>query len=183
MQILGPFNLLIVICAVLSLLMWPCFGQMWMDCASLFEFLTQNVDFGGGFLGFGCFFSRAFISLILGLCSMLLLFFYDFLEKHVDLKNGICSKIDSDEVCDTKIKFLGSSESVEQDRLGGGDSDEEKECCGEDEVFDVMTLREMVKKERERANSACGELEKERMAASSAAREAMAMILRLQSEE
>ncbi|BAT86924.1 hypothetical protein VIGAN_05025600 [Vigna angularis var. angularis] len=46
-----------------------------------------------------------------------------------------------------------------------------------------MSLRRMVKSERQRFNAACAEIEKERGAAASAAEEAMAMILRLQSEK
>ncbi|KAI9121506.1 hypothetical protein K1719_008539 [Acacia pycnantha] len=59
----------------------------------------------------------------------------------------------------------------------------DREVHDEDEVFDVMTLRKLVKIERQRANKAYEELEKERTASSSAADEAMAMILRLQSEK
>jgi hypothetical protein len=64
-----------------------------------------------------------------------------------------------------------------------GLDEKEKEVDPEDEVFDVMTLRRMVKMERHKYFSACAEIEKERVAASSAAEEAMAMILRLQSEK
>nr|KYP63090.1 hypothetical protein KK1_017655 [Cajanus cajan] len=53
----------------------------------------------------------------------------------------------------------------------------------EDHVFDVMSLRRMVKAERQRYQAACAEIEQERGAAASAAEEAMAMILRLQSEK
>ncbi|XP_019165111.1 PREDICTED: protein FLOURY 1-like [Ipomoea nil] len=60
---------------------------------------------------------------------------------------------------------------------------EEQEGYDEDNVFDVMTLRKMVKMERRKAESVHLELEKERMAAASAAQEAMAMILRLQNEK
>lgn len=60
---------------------------------------------------------------------------------------------------------------------------DEKDENLEDEVFDVMTLRKMVKVERQRFHAACAEIEKERVAASSAAEETMAMILRLQSEK
>ncbi|XP_010112252.2 protein FLOURY 1-like [Morus notabilis] len=56
------------------------------------------------------------------------------------------------------------------------------EDCNEDEEFNVMALRKMVKIERGRARKVRKELEKERLAAASAAEEAMAMILRLQSE-
>ncbi|KAI3774621.1 hypothetical protein L1987_49180 [Smallanthus sonchifolius] len=64
----------------------------------------------------------------------------------------------------------------------GSDADKQ-EHCDEDEVFDVMSLRKLVKMERQRAADAYAELEKERMAATSAAEEAMAMILRLQNEK
>ncbi|KAF7803787.1 L-type lectin-domain containing receptor kinase IX.1-like [Senna tora] len=62
-------------------------------------------------------------------------------------------------------------------------TDTDREVRDEDEVFDVMSLRKLVKIERERANSAYAELEKERTASASAADEAMAMIFRLQSEK
>ncbi|KAH7575525.1 hypothetical protein JRO89_XS02G0133700 [Xanthoceras sorbifolium] len=60
---------------------------------------------------------------------------------------------------------------------------DEKECCEENLEFDVIALRRSVKIERERASMACMEVDKERMAAASAADEAMAMILRLQNEK
>nr|GMC78505.1 protein FLOURY 1-like [Ipomoea batatas] len=64
-----------------------------------------------------------------------------------------------------------------------GEEEEEEERYDEDKVFDVMTLRKMVRMERRKAKSVHLELEKERMAAASAAQEAMAMILRLQNEK
>ncbi|XP_027346977.1 myosin-binding protein 3-like [Abrus precatorius] len=64
-----------------------------------------------------------------------------------------------------------------------GKGEIEREGCNEDEVFDVKTLRKLVKIERKKANAACAELEKERTAAASSAEEAMAMILRLQREK
>ncbi|XP_056163292.1 uncharacterized protein LOC115679611 [Syzygium oleosum] len=64
------------------------------------------------------------------------------------------------------------------------EEEEDRECsCPEDEVFDVLALRKMVKIERRRAMAASMELEKERMAAASAADEAMSLIMRLQSEK
>ncbi|KAJ1422949.1 GTD-binding domain [Sesbania bispinosa] len=60
---------------------------------------------------------------------------------------------------------------------------EEKEENLEDEMFDVMSLRKLVKIERQRFHAPCAEIKKERVAASTAAKEAMAMILRLQSEK
>lgn len=70
---------------------------------------------------------------------------------------------------------------------GVGSNGEEREClkefCYEDQVFDVIALRKMVKVQRQRGCAALNELEKERMAAASAVDEAMAMILRLQNEK
>ncbi|XP_015892233.3 protein FLOURY 1-like [Ziziphus jujuba] len=64
------------------------------------------------------------------------------------------------------------------------DDDDEKDCHSEDgDDFDAMELRKLVKIERQRAKEAQTELEKERMAAATAAEEAMAMILRLQNEK
>ncbi|XP_021776243.1 protein FLOURY 1-like [Chenopodium quinoa] len=65
----------------------------------------------------------------------------------------------------------------------GEEREDWKECCHEDQVFDVITLRKMVKIQRQRAYVAQNELEKERMAATSSVDEAMAMILRLQNEK
>nr|XP_007159168.1 hypothetical protein PHAVU_002G214800g [Phaseolus vulgaris]ESW31162.1 hypothetical protein PHAVU_002G214800g [Phaseolus vulgaris] len=59
----------------------------------------------------------------------------------------------------------------------------EREVGNEEEEFDVMTLRKLVKTERVKANAACTDLETERTAAASSAEEAMAMILRLQNEK
>ncbi|OIW10478.1 hypothetical protein TanjilG_00416 [Lupinus angustifolius] len=59
----------------------------------------------------------------------------------------------------------------------------EREVVGEDEVLDVMALRKLVKTERQKADAAFAELEKERTAAASSAEEAMAMILRVQREK
>lgn len=63
------------------------------------------------------------------------------------------------------------------------DDNNQSEVHDEDEEIDVTTLRKLVKIERQRADSACEELERERRASESAAEEAMAMILRLQSEK
>ncbi|ESQ34978.1 hypothetical protein EUTSA_v10008550mg [Eutrema salsugineum] len=53
----------------------------------------------------------------------------------------------------------------------------------EDQVFDVITLKKMVKRERKRGDFMKIELEKERRAAESAAEEAMAMLLKLRMEK
>ncbi|CAJ1936159.1 unnamed protein product [Sphenostylis stenocarpa] len=64
-----------------------------------------------------------------------------------------------------------------------GRGENERDIGLEDEVYDVTTLRKMVKIERLKANAACADLETERTAAASSAEEAMAMILRLQNEK
>ncbi|KAJ7946799.1 myosin-binding protein 3-like [Quillaja saponaria] len=75
------------------------------------------------------------------------------------------------------ISELQAKNSLEENDNDG------RELHNEDEEFDVMALRKLVKIEMQRANAAYAELEKERMASASAAEEAMAMILRLQSEK
>lgn len=62
-------------------------------------------------------------------------------------------------------------------------TDVKKECAVEDDEFDLSVLRSLIKAERQRANAALVELEKERAASATAAEEAMAMILRLQNEK
>ncbi|CAL5213549.1 unnamed protein product [Lathyrus oleraceus] len=62
-------------------------------------------------------------------------------------------------------------------------SDNEWEVRDMDEVFDVNTLRKLIKIQRNKANAAFTELDHERTAASSSAHEAMSMILRLQNEK
>ncbi|KAK7319512.1 hypothetical protein RJT34_04233 [Clitoria ternatea] len=82
-----------------------------------------------------------------------------------------------------RSKVAGGMVNVNSEDGSGGKGVNVKEVLNEDEVFDVMTLRKMAKIERRKANAACAELEKERTAAASSAEEAMAMILRLQSEK
>ncbi|MED6106541.1 hypothetical protein PIB30_116581 [Stylosanthes scabra] len=62
-------------------------------------------------------------------------------------------------------------------------SENESLIVDEDDVFDIISLRRLVKMERRKANAAWSDLEKERTAAASSAEEAMAMILRLQNEK
>ncbi|CAK9150949.1 unnamed protein product [Ilex paraguariensis] len=78
---------------------------------------------------------------------------------------------------DAKVKALLVEEYYD------GDDEKEEERYDEDEEMDVMALRKLVMIERRRANAAYLELEKERMAAATAAEEAMAMILRIQNEK
>ncbi|CAH8381371.1 unnamed protein product [Eruca vesicaria subsp. sativa] len=67
--------------------------------------------------------------------------------------------------------------------LSETEESEDEEESREDEVFDVITLRKMVKRERKRGDGLKTELEKERRAAESAAEEAMAMLLKLRMEK
>ncbi|KAB1206695.1 hypothetical protein CJ030_MR7G013558 [Morella rubra] len=138
----------------------------------------------------------------------LLQFLCELRGKSTGLRNSFCLKNGVAEVCDSRnvpcecgsFKFLDKSKSLSKDGLlvskevedSNGDvkakdvleeDDDRTKCYDEDEQFDVMALRKLVKIERQRANAAYIELDKERMAAASAAEEAMAMIFRLQSEK
>ncbi|XP_022763623.1 protein FLOURY 1-like isoform X2 [Durio zibethinus] len=184
-----------------------------MDFVSFLKLLSPGKEvFGCGFLVFGRF---SYVFNVLGLFLMIgmglkfwqigltnkgiMQFLCDVGGKSNDLRGGICSKHDLDEVYDPKIRACRSvslklvdncKELVNGDINGKAkyaveeDSDEkENECCPEDKEFDVTALRNLVKIEKRRTKAACQELEKERIAAASAADEAMAMILRLQSEK
>ncbi|CAL5358253.1 unnamed protein product [Camellia sinensis] len=120
-----------------------------------------------------------------------------FREKSGDLRNGFCSKKCVNRKCNTKISLLESLESEleeTQEIANGngdfkasneeyGDDSDEQECHEEDEEVDVMALRKLMRIERQKANAAYLELEKERLAAATAAEEAMAMILKLQNDK
>lgn len=80
---------------------------------------------------------------------------------------------------DNKTK-LCPIEDCENDKSEDNGDQEQND---EDLEFDVTALRKLVQMERRRANTACLELEKERMASATAAEETMAMILRLQNEK
>ncbi|KAJ1396924.1 GTD-binding domain [Sesbania bispinosa] len=82
-----------------------------------------------------------------------------------------------------RSNVVGEKVNVNSEDGSEGKGENEREVGDEDEVFDEMELRKMVKIVRHKANTACAELEKERIAAASSAEEAMAMILRLQSEK
>ncbi|KAL6269870.1 hypothetical protein ACE6H2_026781 [Prunus campanulata] len=133
-------------------------------------------------------------------------FLCDFRGKASEVRNGFCSKRGFDEVYapkslensqplnadglafSKKIKAKAAAEDeaddVDDDAAADEDDDEEESiCCNEDGEFDVLSLRKSVKIERRKTNEARAELEKERMAAASAAEETMAMILRLQNEK
>lgn len=173
----------------------------------------SNSDFGCGFLVFGCFprvfnFLGLFLMFYLGL-KFLQFGFHGWglvqslcgcvRGKSSDVRsNELCSRIGFGEECDDAkivscncgggpLMFLESSKLLKiksKDNVNDDNhDDDERECSEEDQEFDVMVLRRLVKIERQRAISALMELEKERMAAASAANEAMGMILRLQSEK
>lgn len=101
------------------------------------------------------------------------------------LSNNGCGGDQNLEKIDETLSSTWGFGRERRNSLVGDEREEEeiKECCDADQVFDVMLLRKMVKAERQRANSSHSELEKERMAAASAADEAMSMILRLQNEK
>ncbi|CAN0921207.1 Protein FLOURY 1-like [Linum grandiflorum] len=168
-----------------------------MECAACLKFLARISESRGGFLVFGCF-SKAFNFLWLFLLfafGLKLLQFTPFWiglvqftarGKSIDSRNGFSSVKGFNLAVQSKVgpfesDFVNHFEnedpiSNETESLGGDDDHD-------DDGFDVMALRRLVRIERKRAEAAELELEKERMAAASAADETMAMILRLQNEK
>ncbi|MBA0631657.1 hypothetical protein Godav_000512 [Gossypium davidsonii] len=208
MLIPGRFILVLITCSVLELHKrgLQVFVAFMMDCASCLKFLLPgNEFFGFGFLVFGRFshvfnvlglvfvFGMGLKFLQFGLSNKgIMQFLCDARGKSNDLRGEICSKHDLNEVYDPNItkSIDNCKEILKKDTdfdakygVEEGTDEKEKECCPEDEEFDVMSLRKLVKIERRRTKAAYRELEKERTAASSAANEAMAMILRLQNEK
>lgn len=171
-----------------------------MDCVSCLKVLLLKND---GFLLFGCF--KQFVN-VLGL-FLLFRMGFKFLKLSCSIwgllsepKNGFCSRIGFNGKCNSKLssckcellKLLWNSsppmieklEETKQNVVNSiNDVNEDSDSDDVHEVFDVMALRKLVKKERAKANAARLELEKERMASTTAAEEAMAMILRLQNEK
>ncbi|XP_004504868.1 uncharacterized protein [Cicer arietinum] len=176
---------------------------------SFFNFLTE---FGCGFVLLACL-SRLLnflgMVLMLGFCFKILHFGWRFkgtLRFLCDFggvpRIRFCLENLVWEVSKPKIKSLGNGSdpntnsstkkssnaagekvsASSEDGLEGKD-DSEIESRDEDDLFDVKTLRKLVKIQRKKANAAFAELDKERTASSSSAEEAMAMILRLQSEK
>ncbi|KAK2983187.1 hypothetical protein RJ640_018532 [Escallonia rubra] len=119
----------------------------------------------------------------------------------VSSRRGLCSNNGFDGRCDSNVssckcgslKSLMNSNPPMTDTLeeskGSAKSEvdvdfgEEYDDADVDREENVMALRKIIKMERHRADGACLEVEKERMAASTAAEEAMAMILHLQNEK
>ena len=158
-----------------------------MDFPSTFKFLAQASEVGCGFVLLG-YFSRIFnlLGIILILFFTLKIFrsgspskdlVHFISEFGAQPRSPLPPKIQALELDPLKPPSRKKGQSHVDDGL------DDKEENVEDEVFDVMALRKLVKFERQRFNAACAEIEKERIAASSAAEEAMAMILRLQSEK
>ncbi|CAN1141695.1 Protein FLOURY 1-like [Linum perenne] len=147
-----------------------------MECEPCIRLLAQISEFGGGFLVFGCF-SNAFSFLWL----VLLLAFGLKLGKSIDPRNGFSCRKGFDLAFHSNVVSLNSAplNYLEND----DDGSETELSFAEEEEFDVLALRRLVRSERQRREAAQLEVEKERMAASSAANEAMAMILRLQNEK
>ncbi|CAI0473644.1 unnamed protein product [Linum tenue] len=147
-----------------------------MECAACLKFLTLISDFRGGFIVFGCF-SPSFNFLWL----FLLFAFGLKLLRSIDPRNGFSYRKGFDLAFHSKV---ASFKVVNSRKIDYVEEDERTECFAEeDDEFDVLALRRLVRNERRRAVGAQLELEKERMAAASAADEAMAMILRLQNEK
>ncbi|XP_021903649.1 protein FLOURY 1-like [Carica papaya] len=107
--------------------------------------------------------------------------------KSVEIKTGGVKMENTIKTEDQSVKFKidskGIAEQLDDDDDDDGNNDNRGLVFQEDEEIDVVALRRLVKKERRKANATYAELEEERMAAASAAEEAMAMILRLQREK
>ncbi|XP_062082679.1 protein FLOURY 1-like [Humulus lupulus] len=171
------------------------------------KFLTQNKNFECGFLVFG------FSSRVLGFFGLFLMFWLGskllrigywlnltqilcrFSGKAINLKNVFTSKRcrfegrDQNTVSCLCNAAHGLNNNVEEEPEHDKNEDSDEEECEDNccklinEEFRVTSLRKLIKFERKRAKKARNELDKERMAASSAAMEAMAVILRLQREK
>ncbi|XP_030539233.1 uncharacterized protein LOC115747281 [Rhodamnia argentea] len=204
MQLLGPLSLLVITCFLLDLFKrfsHLLIGLSVSQCASLLKLLSSGSDGEDGISAIQCS-RRVFTAVALVLIARLGLKALPFGLSSKEIVRFLCefkrkaSELgDSDEVSRNRSPKSNESatgkalvrgiagkakELVEEDDEG----EEDRECsCPEDEAFDVLALRKMVKIERRRAIAASMELEKERIAAASAADEAMSLILRLQSEK
>ncbi|KAJ0744008.1 putative GTD-binding domain, protein FLOURY 1 [Helianthus annuus] len=154
--------------------------------------MSVSNSWGLEVLMYGCF--KKFIDLL----SLLILFYFSLKYLHFNVFNlGVLNWFCSRNCKCGLINFMNFSnppmidqwkevkETVNCRKTSGFDDQDDgnQECYDEDEVFDVMSLRKLVKMERQRANDTYLELEKERMAATTAAEAAMEMILRLQNEK
>ncbi|CAN1141701.1 Myosin-binding protein 3 [Linum perenne] len=164
-----------------------------MECEPCIRLLAQISEFGGGFLVFGCFSNAfSFLWLVLLLAFGLKLaqltsfwiglvqFLHDVRGKSIDPRNGFSCRKGFDLAFHSNVVSLNSAP---LNYLENGNSKSKDKNGDSEEEFDVLALRRLVRSERQRREAAQLEVEKERMAASSAANEAMAMILRLQNEK
>ncbi|CAN1821201.1 Myosin-binding protein 3 [Linum perenne] len=177
-----------------------------MECEPCIRLLAQISEFGGGFLVFGCFSNAfSFLWLVLLLAFGLKLaqltsfwiglvqFLHDVRGKSIDPRNGFSCRKGFDLAFHSNVVSLNSVEHLKKElddndddddtKISDDDGSETELSFAEEEEFDVLALRRLVRSERQRREAAQLEVEKERMAASSAANEAMAMILRLQNEK
>ncbi|KAM3343498.1 protein FLOURY 1-like [Capsicum galapagoense] len=151
-----------------------------MNCVESLKYLSLNADLGFGFLVFGQFeqLYKVLRLLLFGLglrilqfswyCKSWNRFLCDFCGKSSELRNGCCSKNDFDGKWSEKMKSCKTGllmNSYLEDEKNGGllkldDEKEEfeEECNDEYKVFDVLSLRKMVKMKRRRASVACLEL-------------------------
>ncbi|MBA0782671.1 hypothetical protein Gotri_000521 [Gossypium trilobum] len=161
MLIPGRFILVLITCSVLELHKrgLQVFVAFMMDCASCLKFLLPgNEFFGFGFLVFGRFshvfnvlglvfvFGMGFKFLQFGLSNKgIMQFLCDARGKSNDLRGGICSKHDLNEVYDPNItkSIDNCKEILKKDTdfdakygVEEGTDEKEKECCPEDEEFD-----------------------------------------------
>ncbi|XP_027365495.1 uncharacterized protein LOC113872267 [Abrus precatorius] len=153
-----------------------------MDFPSTFKFLTQASEVGCGFVLLGGYYSRIFnllgLFLIFAFCLKILTPPTPRFRSHPSTPK--LNALDPPRQKPSSNFTDNQEESTKEESLK---EENLKEDNLEDDMFDVMSLRKLVKMERQRFNAACAEIEKERVAASSAAEETMAMILRLQSEK
>ncbi|CAI0473572.1 unnamed protein product [Linum tenue] len=197
-QIVSRFCLLLVICSVVEFherILRLFLGVFLMECAACLKFLTLISDFRDGFIVFGCFspsfnFLWLFLLFAFGLkllrvtffgIGLLQLFLSDVRVKSIDPRNGFSYRKGFDLAFHSKVASFRTGPANCLAIEDSNDSGSVKEV--EDDEFDVLALRRLVRNERRRAVGAQLELEKERMAAASAADEAMSMILRLQNEK
>ncbi|CAI0473571.1 unnamed protein product [Linum tenue] len=198
-QIVSRFCLLLVICSVVEFherILRLFLGVFLMECAACLKFLTLISDFRDGFIVFGCFspsfnFLWLFLLFAFGLkllrvtffgIGLLQLFLSDVRVKSIDPRNGFSYRKGFDLAFHSKVASFRTGPA--NWKIDYVEEDERTECFAEeDDEFDVLALRRLVRNERRRAVGAQLELEKERMAAASAADEAMSMILRLQNEK
>ncbi|KAK6135650.1 hypothetical protein DH2020_030615 [Rehmannia glutinosa] len=185
-------------------------GLVLMDCVTCLKHLILDYELGCGFFLFGDFkqvsrFLCLFLLFGFGMqflgsdrfSRVLVRFLCDLRGKPGELKKGFRLKNVIDDGKFGVFKPLidkmeeTGKENSNTDEKTNSDSDEEyennedgeNEYTEEDDECDVSKLRKLLKTERHKANVALAELAKERAASSSAAEEAMAMILRLQNEK